>query len=65
MALGKNSQKKIKQGGESIMEEFFVTMEKNRDHFTIHLHSVQSATALSALQDQDGSMSVLYFRLVL
>jgi E1A/CREB-binding protein len=32
-------------------------MEKNRNHFTIHLHSAQSAVTLLTIQDPDGLMS--------
>jgi hypothetical protein len=42
---------------EGIMQELFATMEKNRNHFTIHLHAAQSAITLLALQDPDGLMS--------
>jgi hypothetical protein len=42
---------------EGITQELFATMEKNRNHFTIHLHSAQSAITLSAIQDPDGLMS--------
>ncbi len=42
---------------EGITQELFATMEKNRNHFTIHLHSAQSAVTLSAIQDPDGLMS--------
>ncbi len=57
--LRKKNHNKIKHEDEDegIMQELFVTIEKNRNHFTIHLHLAQSAVTLSAIQDPDGLMS--------
>ncbi len=55
----KEQYKKMKHEDEyeGITQELFATMEKNRNHFTIHLHSAQSTVTLSTIQDPDGLMS--------
>jgi E1A/CREB-binding protein len=55
--LRKNNHKKMKHEDEGKTQELFATIEKNRNHFTIHLHSAQSAVTLFTIQDPDGLMS--------